>query len=122
MVATAAQAMSTFEHTDSAFAPDAPALPAPEPALPLMGTPRRRLGAALRQDHAAHATVHRRLFVTGGAEAAVARGQVWRTAKNHLMPIQRRGPQRDVGRSRRMNLVGGHDLMFRFLNRHQAPE
>ena len=46
MVATAAQAMTSFEHTDAAFAADAPALPATEPSLPFMRAPRRRLRAA----------------------------------------------------------------------------
>src|SRR5258708_36518014 len=75
MVATAAQTMSTFEHTDAAFASDAPALPAAEPALTFIGAPRRRLGAAPRQDDASHTAVNRRLFVPGRAEAAVAGGQ-----------------------------------------------
>src|SRR3989442_2186467 len=57
MVATAAQAMATFEHTDAAFAPDAPALAAAEPVLALIGTPRGRLGAATRQDHASDTAV-----------------------------------------------------------------
>src|SRR5258708_4295497 len=78
MVATAAQTMTTFEHTDATFAPDAPALPATEPALTFMGAPRRRFGAGPRQDHASHAAVHRRLFVAGRAEPPVARGQIRR--------------------------------------------
>ena len=104
MVATAAQAVSTFEHTDATFAPDAPALPAAEPALAFIGAPRWRLGAGPRQDHASHAAVNRRLLVAGRAEAAVARGQIRRAAEDRLMSIQRWGPQRDVGRPRRMNV------------------
>ena len=111
MVATAAQAVTTREHTDATFAPDAPALPAAEPALTFMGAPRRRLGAGPRQDHPSHAAVHRRLFVAGRAETAVARGQIRRAPEDRLRPIQRRGPQRDVGRPSRMNFEGGHDLM-----------
>src|SRR5260370_40653841 len=48
MIATAAQAMATFEHTDAAFAPDAPALAAAEPGLAVIGPPRRRLSDATR--------------------------------------------------------------------------
>ena len=87
MVATTAQTMTTFEHTDAAFAPDAPALPATEPALMFVGAPRRRLDAAARQDDASHAAVGRRLFVTGGTEAAVARSQIRRAPKDRLMPM-----------------------------------
>jgi hypothetical protein len=53
----------------------------------------RGLGAAPRQDHASHAAVNRRLFVTGRAEAAVARGQIRRAAEDRRMPIQ---PRDDV--------------------------
>src|SRR5207244_10723045 len=81
-IATAAQAMSTFEHADAAFAADAPALPAPEPALTFIGAPGRRLGADARQDHASHPAVHRCLFVPGRAETAVAGGQIRPTAEN----------------------------------------
>ena len=88
MVATAPQAMSSFEHTDAAFASDAPALAAAEPALTLIGAPRRRLGAATRQDHASDTAVNRRLFVAGRAEAAIASGQIRRAAEDRLMPIQ----------------------------------
>ena len=104
MVATAAQAVPTFEDADPPFAPDAPALPAAEPALTFIGAPCRRFGAAPRQDHASHATVDGRLFVAGRAETAVARGEIRRAAEDRLMAIQRRGPQRDVGRAPRMNL------------------
>src|SRR5258707_7425001 len=65
MVATAAQAMATFEHTDAAFAPDAPALAAAEPVLALIGPPRRRLRAATRQDHASDTPSRGSLFVGG---------------------------------------------------------
>ena len=43
MVATASQSMSSFEHTDAAFAADAPALAATEPALAFVRAPRRRI-------------------------------------------------------------------------------
>src|SRR5438105_4413369 len=55
MVATAAQTVSTFEHTDAAFAPDAPPLSTAEPALTLKGTSRGRFRATPRQDDASHA-------------------------------------------------------------------
>src|SRR5206468_13101312 len=61
-------------------------------------------------------------FVTGRAEAAVPRGQIRRAPEDRLMPSQRWGPQRDVGRPPRMNVEGGHDLMFRFLNGDQVAE
>src|ERR1700680_112090 len=98
MVATAAKAMATFEHTDAAFAPDAPALAAAEPVLALIGTPRGRLGTATRQDHASDTAVGGGLFVGRRAEGAIAGGQIRRAAEDRLMPIQRRRPQGDVGR------------------------
>src|SRR5436190_16688961 len=94
MIATAAQAMSTFGDTDAAFASDAPALPAAEPALTFIGAPGRRLGADARQDHTSHPAVHGCLFVPSRAETAVADGQIRRTAEDDLMPIQRRGSTR----------------------------
>src|SRR5438874_1672724 len=106
MVATTTQAVTTFEHTDAPFAPDAPALPAAEPALTFMGTPRRRLGAGPRQDHTSYAAVNRRLFIASRAETTVACGQIRRAAEDRLMPIQRRGPQRGVGRSPRGKFAG----------------
>ena len=63
MVATAAQAVATFEHTDAAFASDAPALAAAKPVLTLIGAPRGGLGAATRQDHASDPAVGGGLFV-----------------------------------------------------------
>src|SRR2546425_13373945 len=116
MVATATQAMSTFEHTDATFASDAPALPAAEPTLTFMGAPRRRLGATTRQHHATDAAIGRGLFIGRGAETPIARGEIRGAAENRLMPIQRRRPQGDVGRSPGMHFVRRDDLMFRFLN------
>src|SRR3989442_1040850 len=101
MIATVVESMSTFEHTDAAFAPDAPALPPTEPALMFMRAPRRRLRPAPRQDHPSHATINRRLLVRRRAETAIASGQIRRAAEDGLMPIQRRRPQRDVRRSLR---------------------
>lgn len=121
MVATAAQTMTTRD-TDATFAPDAPALPATEPALAFMGASRRRLGARPGQDHTSHPAFNRRLFVAGRAETTVARGQIRRAPEDGLMPIQRRGPQRDAGRAQRVYVEGRHDLMFRFLNGYVVAE
>src|SRR4029450_8143116 len=93
-----------------------------EPWLTFMAAPGRRLPAAPRQDDASHTPLNRRLFVPGRAEAAVAGGQIWRPTADGLMPLQGRYPQRDVGRTPRMNVERGHDLMFRFLNGHQVSE
>src|SRR6266545_5718006 len=122
MIATAAQAMATFEHTDAAFAPDAPALAAAEPVLALIGPPRRRLRAATRQDHASDTPSRRGLFVGRRAEPTITSGQIRGTTEDRPMAIQRRCPQGDVGGPRRMDLVGGHDLMFRFLNGDQRAK
>ena len=122
MVATATQAVTTFEHTDATFAPDAPALAAAEPVLPLIGTPRRRLGAATRQDHASNTASGGGLFVGRRAEAAIARGQIRRAGEDRLVAIQRGGPQRHVGRAFRVDVVRRDDRMFRFLNGDELAE
>src|SRR5665213_1430092 len=122
VIPTTAQPMSPFEHTDPTFAPDAPALPSAEPALVFIRAPRRRLGAAPMQDHASDTAVGGGLFVGRRGESAIAGGQIRRAAKDRLMAIQRRRPQGDVGRSRRMYFVGGDDLMFGLLNRHERAE
>ncbi len=116
MVATAVQSMLAFEHTDAAFTADTSPLRPTEPTLVFMRAPRGRLGAAPRQDDASDTASGRRLFIGRRAEAPIAGGQVTRPTEDRLMPIQRRCPQRDVGGPRRMDLVGGHDLMFGFLN------
>src|SRR2546425_7350711 len=104
MIATAAQAMATFEHTDATFASDTPALTAAEPVLTLIGAPRRRLGAAPRQDHASDPAVGGSLFVGRRAEPAIAGGEIRCAIEDRLMAIQRRCPQRDIGRPPRMDL------------------
>ena len=75
-----------------------------------------------RQDHASDTAVSGGPFVGRRTEAAITGGQIRSTTEDRLMSIQRRCPQRDVGWPRRMDLVGGHDLMFGFLNGHQVPE
>src|SRR6202163_4073699 len=122
MVTTAVQSMWAFEHTDSAFRSDSPPLSPTEPALAFVRAPREGLRATARQDDSADAPNCRRLFIGRGAEPAIAGGEVRRAAEDRLMPIQRRRPQGDVGRSPRMHFVGGDDLMFRFLNRDQFAE
>src|SRR5215211_4368439 len=122
MIATAAQAMATFEHADAAFAADAPPLPATEPALTFIRAPWRGLRPASGQDHTAHATFSRCVFVGRRTAAAIARGQIRRAAEDRLMPIQCCRPQGDVGRSLGVDVVAGDDLMFRFLNGHELAE
>jgi hypothetical protein len=89
---------------------------------PPCGAPRRRFRAASRQDHASDAAGRRGLFIGRRTETSIAGSQVRRATKDRLMPIQCRRPQSDIGRSRRMHLVGRDDLMFRFLNGDQFPE
>src|SRR5712691_6291130 len=105
MVTTAVQSMSAFEHTDSAFRADAPPLTPTEPALAFVRAPREGLRAPARQDDSANAANGRRLFIGRGAEPAIAGGKVRRAAEDRLMPIQRRRPQGDVGRSPRMHFT-----------------
>ena len=106
MVATASQSMPSFDHADAPFAADAPALPAPKPALPFIRASRRRLRPAPRQDDASHAAVGGRLFVGRGAEAAIAGRQIRRAAEDRLMAVQGRRPQRHIRGAPRVHLVG----------------
>ena len=122
MIATASESMSPFDHTDAPFATDAAALAASKPRLAFIRTPGRRFRPAPRQNHSADAAVGRRLFIRGGAEAAIAGGEMRRAAEDGLVPIQCRGPQGDIGRSSRMHLIGSDDLMFRFLERDQIAK
>jgi len=122
MVATAPQAVPLFDHTDAAFAADAPALAAPKPSLSLMGAPRRRFAARPGQDDASDAARHGRVFILGRGEAAIARGNVRCATKHRDVPIERGDPQRHVRGPRRMDLVRSNDLMLGFLNRHELAE
>src|SRR4029453_17871062 len=122
MVATAVESMSALEYTDSAFRADAPPLPATEPALALKRLSCRRLRAAAWQDHASNTAIDRRLFIGRGAETTVARGQIWRAAKERLMAIQRGCPQGHISRSPGMDVVARNDLMLGFLDGHQLAE
>ena len=90
MIPTAAQSMSTFEHTDPAFTPDAPPLAAAEPALAFMGAPRGRFRAAMRQDHPAYAAVGGGPFVGGRTEAAIAGREIRRAVEDRLVSVQGR--------------------------------
>src|SRR5688572_17024645 len=112
MVATAIESMTSFQNANAAFRSDAPSLSSTEPALAFVRTPRWRFRAATRQHNAANAAGRRGLFVGRGAEAAIAGGQIWRTAEDRPMAIQRRGPQRDIGRSLCVDVVGRDDLLF----------
>ena len=75
-IATAPQAMTSFDHTDAPFAPDAPPLAAAEPSLPLMRTPRRRFPSWSRQDHTTHSALQCGLFVLGRREPPISRSDV----------------------------------------------
>jgi protein-disulfide isomerase len=114
--------MPSLEHTDAAFATDAPALPAAKPALPLMRAPRRRFPTRSRQHDAADATRQRRLLILGRGKAAIRSREVWRPAKDRDVPIERRCPQRHVGGPRHMDVVPRDDLMFAFLDGDQLAE
>src|SRR4029453_15782660 len=114
--------MPSFDHTDASFAAHAPALPTPEPSLPLMGAPRWRFSSGPRQDDALYSPHNGRLFVLRRREPPIASGDPWRTLKNRDVPIQRWRPQRRVGRPALVHLVGGNNLGFRFLNRHELSE
>ena len=90
MVATATESMSTFEHTDAAFAADAPALSATEPALAFIRAPRRRLRAAPRQAPPVGRRGRRRLFVGAELKPRSPAARSGARPKIVLMPIQRR--------------------------------
>lgn len=117
VIATAPQAVPSFDHADAAFAADAPALSAPKPSLSFMRAPRRRFPSGPRPDDASHAPLHGRVFVLGRGKVSVAGGDVWWAVKQRDMAIERRHPQRHVGGSPLVYLVGRDDLMLRFLNR-----
>src|SRR5688572_14084220 len=122
MVATTPQSMTAFNDANPPFAPDAPALTAPEPGLVFVRASRRRFGSTARQDDAPHAAVGGGLFVGRRAEAPVAGGEIRRAREDGLMSVQGWRPHRDVRWTTRVHLVGGDDLMLRFLNRHRVPE
>ena len=90
MVATASQAMPTFEHTDAAFAPDAPALAAAEPALSFMRASRRRFAPGRGKITRRTPRVSGRVFILGRGKAAIARGKIRRAAEDRDVPIERR--------------------------------
>lgn len=114
--------MSTFEHTDSALASDAPPLAAAKPPLPFMGASRRRFSSGPGQDDPPHPARQRCLFIFGRRKPTIPRGQIGRAAEDHHVSIKRGRPQRHVGRPGGMHLIGGDDLMLGFLNRDQLPE
>ena len=87
MVTTAVESMSAFQHTDPAFAADAPPLSPTEPALALVRAPRGRLRATMRQHDSADVAVHRGPFVRRRAEAAIAGREIWCASKDRLVPM-----------------------------------
>ena len=76
MISTASQTMSSLEHTDSAFAPDTPALTAAEPTLSFVRAPRRGFPSRSRQNHSSDTAYQRRVFVFRGSKAAIGGGQI----------------------------------------------
>src|SRR5688500_1953567 len=122
MVATAPQSMPSFNDADAPFASDPPALPASEPGLTFVRASRRRLGPTARQDDASHAAVGGGLFVGRRAEAPIAGREIRRAREDGLVSVQGWRPHRDVRWTARVHVVGGDDLMLRFLNRHEVPE
>src|SRR4029453_5728089 len=105
--------MPSFDHADASFAAHAPALPTPEPSLPLMGAPRWRFSSGPRQDDALYSPHNGRLFVLRRREPPIASGDPWRTLKNRDVPIQRWRPQRRAGRPAPVPLVGGNNPVLR---------
>ena len=119
MVATTVETMTALEHTDPAFAADAPPLSATEPALAFVGASRGRFRATTRQHHAADTAIRRGLFVGRRAEAAIGGRQIRGAPEDGLVAIQRGGPQRDVGRAFRVDVVRRDDpdvTQTRFMN------
>jgi hypothetical protein len=109
-IATAPQAMPSFDHTDAAFAADAPPLPSTKPALTFMRPPRGCFAARPRQDDPSHPAGDRRGFIGGRCESTIARRDVGWSIKHGDMPIERGDPQRRIGRPPIVHLVGGDDL------------
>ena len=122
MIPTASQAMPSLEHTDTAFAADAPALSAAKPPLSLIGAPRRGFPTGPRQHDAADAARQRRVFILGRGEAAVRRREIRRAAEDRHVPIERGCPQRHISGSCRVDFVRRDDLMLGFLNCHELAE
>ena len=114
--------MSPFDHTDAAFAADAPALAPTKPPLPFVRASRRGLPSWSGQDDPPHATLHRRLFVLGRRESAIASRDIRGPIEDREVPIQRRRPQRHIGGPSFVHLVRRDDLMLGFLNRHELAE
>lgn len=90
VIATAAQAVPTFDHTNPAFAADAPALAATKPALAFMRAAGRCLATGPRQDDTSDAALHGRRFVRCRSKAAIARREVRGTVKQRQVPIEGR--------------------------------
>src|SRR5258708_32339710 len=100
MIATAAETMATFEHTDAAFAADAPTLAATKPALPLIRASRWCLSSGSRQHDTTDATSERPVFVCGGRKAPPGGADIWGPRKKPERPGPGRGPPRRARRAR----------------------
>ena len=99
VIATAPQTVPSFDHTDPAFAPDAPALASAKPSLSFVCASCRRLPSWSGQDHASDAAPHGGVFILRRGKAAIARRDVRWAIEQGDVPIQRRGPQRHVRRT-----------------------
>ena len=102
VIPTAAETVSSLEHTDSPFAADSPALTAAEPPLAFVRPSGRGFPSLARQNHASDTACECRIFVLGGGKPAIGRGDIWGTAEDGDVTIERRCPQCHVRRSRRV--------------------
>src|SRR5262249_44171598 len=114
--------MSALEHTDPAFAPDTPALTTTEPSLAFVRASHRGFASGSRQNDPPDTARKRGIFVLGRGEATIGGRDIWSATEDRDMSIERRGPERHVGRSRRMDLICRDDLMLAFLDGHELPE
>ena len=108
-ISTSAEPLTALHGTDAAFAPGAPPQPAAIPALARRARPARPRRPATRQDHPRDAEFARRAFVGRRRKPRVGDGQARRVAKQGVMPLERRHPQRLVGHARWADVIVGDD-------------
>src|SRR4051794_14363024 len=110
MITTASESMASFDDADAPFTAYTPALAAPKPGLPLVGPSARGFRPAPGPHDPSHAAIGGGLLVARGAEATIARREMWRTTKGGVVTIQRRVPQRHIRGASGVHLVRGDDL------------
>jgi hypothetical protein len=114
--------MPPFEYTDSPFGSDAPARASVEPPLSFVDPPCRCFPPWVRQDHTTDATSGRGLLIGRRRESAIRGGHIRCSSKHSDVMIDRRGPQRLIGRSLGVHVVRHNDLMLGLLDRDQLAE